>query len=392
MMIQNRPQSLALRTALVILLMPALISCHYGTDAIRTDKDFATLFYSDSGGILCADGIFSVPLPDGASVFFVGDCFVGKLKNGGIDPGTPMLRNAFNFIDKDMTRARAIIRGTLAEPLTLMVPSSLENDTIYRWYWPGHGFTRGDTLYVFALSLYNDPSAIAKLDKKEEEKDEMDKMAEEMFAFRIAGIDLLTYKLPDFTLLENHRIEYDYRKYPIDFGNCVMVDNGFVYIYGTRNEPGISRIHAARTPLNSNVFYANWEFFNGTGWEHNIEASVPINVDISVSEQFSIFRIGNKYILLTMERAGTDIYTYVSDTPTGIFTNKKMQYRPPEPERDTTGRLFVYNALAHPQYISHDELLVSYCVNSFHVRDVYQNADNYRARFLRVPLKKIIGN
>jgi len=376
---------------LIILSVVFYASCQRGEETIQPDKEFSSLFYADSGGILCADGIFSVPLPDGSSVFFVGDCFVGKLMNGGIDPKTPMLRNAFNLINRDITGAKAIIRGTLSEPQTLMVPPCSENDSTYRWYWPGHGFTKGDTLFVFALSLYNDPSAIKKIAKPEEEKDEMDKMAEEMFAFRIAGIDLLSYKLPEFVHLATHTVEYDYRKYPIDFGNCVMIDNGYVYIYGTKNEPHFSKIHVARVPLSRNALYKDWEFFNGSGWDSSISASAPVETDISVSEQFSIFKYYNKYILLTMERAGTDIYTYTADTPTGVFTNKKFQYRPPEPEQDTTGRIFVYNALAHPQYIRNDKLLVSYCVNSFHVKDVYRNAENYRARFLRIPMKKIIG-
>lgn len=376
---------------LIIFSVVFFASCQRGEVTVQPDKEFSSMFYADSGGILCADGIFSVPLPDGSSVFFVGDCFVGKLMNGGIDPKTPMLRNAFNLIDKNMAGAKAIIGGTLSEPQTLMVPPRLENDSIYRWYWPGHGFTRGDTLFVFALSLYNDPSAIKTSAKSEEEKDEMDKMAAEMFAFRIAEIDLLSYKLPGFVHLATHKVEYDYRKYPIDFGNCVMIDNGYVYIYGTKNEPHFSRIHVARVPLNSKVLYKNWEFFNGSGWDTSIAVSAPVETDISVSEQFSIFKYRNKYVLLTMERAGTDIYTYTADTPTGVFTNKKFQYRPPEPGQDTTGRIFVYNALAHPQYIRNDKLLVSYCVNSFHVRDVYRNAENYRARFLRIPMKNIIG-
>jgi len=375
----------------IILTITLFVSCNQGEETVQTDAEFSSLFYADSGGILCADGIFSVPLPDGSSVFFVGDCFVGKLVNGGIDPKTPMLRNAFNFIDRKMTKAQAIIGGTIKNPQTLMTPPRSEHDSVYRWYWPGHGFTKGDTLYVFALNLYNDPAAINKSDKEEEEKDEMDKMAEEMFAFRIAGIDLLAYKLPDFIHLATNRVEYDYSKYPIDFGNCVMVDNGYVYIYGTKNEPHFSKIHVARIPLNSKVLYKDWEFFNGSGWDTSIAASAPIETDISVSEQFSIFKYRNKYVLLTMERAGSDIYNYIADSPTGVFTNKKFQYCPPEPEQDSTGRIFVYNALAHPQYIRNDKLLVSYCVNSFHVRDVYRNAENYRARFLRIPMKNIVG-
>ena len=114
-----------------------------------------------------------------------------------------------------------------------------------------------------------------------------------------------------------------------------------------------------------------------------------MKLDIGVSEQFSIFRIKDTYVLLTMAKMTSDIYTYTSDSPFRNFTNKTFIYHAPEPEADTTHQIFAYNALAHPQYIKDDELLVSYCINSFTVRDVFENAENYRARFIRVPLSLI---
>ena len=63
----------------------------------------------------------------------------------------------------------------------------------------------------------------------------------------------------------------------------------------------------------------------------------------------------------------------------------------PEHDLDTTKNLFPYNPLAHVQYIENNELLVSYCVNSRNVRDVFDNVDNYRARFLRVPMEIILN-
>jgi len=382
--------SLSIYSILAISVNSCNTQTHTNGKSISIDKAFASLFYADSGGISGADGVFSVLLPDSSSVFFLGDCFIGEVINGSRDLKTPMLRNAFNLIDKNKRTARAIVRGSLTEPLTLMEPYKAKGDSTYRWYWPGHGFAKGDTLYVFALNLYNDSSARVKSNKPENEQNEADKLAEDMFSFRISQIDLLSFKLPDFKHIETHKVDFDYTKYPIDFGNCVMIDNGYVYIYGTKNLPGFSKIHAARIPLNSNTFYKGWEYYTDKGWDYNIEKSTPIAIDISVSEQFSIFKYKDKYILLTMERAGFDIYTYTSNSPIGPFTNKKFIYHTPEHEADSTMKLFTYNALAHPQYIENDELLVSYCINSLNVKDVFDNVENYRARFIRVPIQMIL--
>jgi hypothetical protein len=378
----------------VLLLALVVLSCKQQVRkelAVTIDNQFKNLFYADSNGITGADGVFSIRLPDGSSVFLLGDCFLGKVENGTRDINTNMLRNAFIIIDKDKTKVKALYKGTSNDPSTFMIPENEIGDLTYRWYWPGHGFVKSDTIYVFALSLYNEPSAAIKSGKTEEEQDEVDKLAENMFAFRISHIDLLSFRLSDFEHLETHKLDINYPANQIDFGNCVMVDDGYVYIYGTKNFPGNAKIHVARVPLNNRTFYNNWEYSAGTTWDKDIEKSVPIDVDISVSEQFSIFKYSDKYILLTQERAGADIYTYVSDFPNKDFHSKKIIFHTTESESDSTKKIFTYNALAHVQYVENDQLLVSYCVNSFQVRDVFENVETYRARFLRIPIQLILS-
>lgn len=377
----------------ILLFSLAVFSCKHPIRkdlTVAIDRQFKDFFYADSNGISGADGIFSIPLADGSSVFLLGDCFLGKVENGTRDIDTKMLRNALVLIDKNKTGAKPVYKGTYNDPVTFMEPVNEAGDLTYRWYWPGHGFVKSDTIYLFALSLYNVPSVVVKPENTGEEKKEVDILLADMFGFRLSHIDLLSFTLPDFRHIETHKVDINYPVSQIDFGNCVMVDDGYVYIYGTKNFPGNAKIHVARVPLSSRTFYNNWEYSTGTGWDKNIEKSIPIDIDISVSEQFSIFKYKNKYILLTQERTGADIFTYVSDFPNKDFHNKKFIYHTTESESDTTKRIFTYNALAHAQYIENDRLLVSYCVNSFRARDFFENVEAYRARFLRVPLRLIL--
>jgi hypothetical protein len=360
-------------------------------ETISFDEKFKSLFYSDYGGISGADGLFSILLPDGSSVFLLGDCFVGKVKEGVRDSNSIMLRNAFNLIDNNKTKAKAIIRGTSDNPLTFMEPVNEKGDSTYRWYWPGHGFVKNDTIYIFALSMVNDSSVALQSGNTASSDNESNEIAETIFSFRISHIDLLSFTFPEFKHIETHKVEVDYPVNQIDFGNCIMIDKGYIYIYGTKNSPGKAKIHIARIPFSNRLFYKDWEYYTGTKWEKNINRSEPLDIDISVSEQFSIFRYKNKYILLTQERAGTDIYSYISDYPNQDFHNKKLIYHTMESESDSTKMILTYNALAHAQYIENDQLLVSYCVNSFRVRDIFDNVEAYRARFLRVPMQLILS-
>ncbi len=392
--ISNRTASLRASLMLCLFLFLLISACKPGrttTGHVTADEDFRSLFYSDSGGITGADGLFSVLMPDGSSLFMLGDCFLGEVVNGTRDTLTTMLRNAFVLIDSSRTVARPIYRGTWAKPQTLMEPVNEPGDSTYRWYWPGHGFVMNDTVHVFALSLINVPDTAAMQAFYDSESDRpADTAVKNIFTFAISHIDLLSFTFPGFSHLETHRVEINYPVSLIDFGNCVMADGGYLYIYGTRNNPGHSEVHVARVSLESADFYRGWEFFTGKEWDKDISRSAPLDIDISVSEQFSVFRYRDKYILLTQERAGDDIYTYTSDFPHSDFHNKRFIYHAPEADADPDNHIITYNALAHGQYIDDDRLLVTYCVNSLDVRDIFEDVEAYRAQFLRVPMDLIM--
>jgi len=393
-MTQKTPSSWS-ETLRILMTIPGIIilanSCSSPSikepaDQVLIDPVFIELFSPDSGGITGADGIFSIPLPDGSSVFLTGDCFLGEVKDNSRDTGTTMLNNSMILVNPERTEAKAFYKGTYDNPASLIVPEQ-EGEGV-RWYWPGHGFVDDGILYVFALHMYNDPSLVNTSEKDPDEMDKVDEMSENQWSFAVAGIDLLRFSLPDLKILGSDPVEYTYDT-DIHFGNCVFADGNHIYFYGTRNDTDGSNVYVARVKRGNLPYHTNWEFHNGNEWVSDHHRASPIKLDISVSEQFSIFRIRDKYVLLTHGKMTDEIYTYTSDHPEKGFGNKTFIYRSPEPEADPTENLFAYNALAHPQYIDSNMLLVSYCVNSFRVWDVFENADNYRARFIRVPLSMI---
>ena len=314
----------------------------------------------------------------------MGDCFLGEVKNNTRDIHTKMLNNSFIVINKEQNNARAIYKGTYNNPFSIIEPR--QKDTTDRWYWPGHGFVEDSILHVFALNMYNDPKHIIKSDKKEEDMDIVDKMTETMFAFQVYGVDLLTFKLPEFKQLSVDKIQAAYDT-DIHFGNSVFTEGEYIYFLGTKNYADKSKPHIARTKFGKSPYHENWEFHNGDKWITDYMQSKPLDIDISVSEQFSLFKIKDKYALLIQEKGKGDIYTYTSDVLYGDFKNKTFIYHTPERENGVEG-ITTYNAMAHPQYIKDGMLLVSYCTNAA-VREIFNDVNNYRPRFIRVPLLKI---
>ena len=113
---------------------------------------------------------------------------------------------------------------------------------------------------------------------------------------------------------------------------------------------------------------------------------------ISGSEQFSVFRIRDKYVLVVQEGGfmTREIVSYFSDSPYTGWKNRKVLCLTQLPEDVTsTANLFAYNSMAHPQFIENGELLISTCINSFVVEDIFRDAGKYRPVFLRVPVSRI---
>lgn len=377
-----------LPTAVIFTLLVSCVQAPQGElpAAVEQDLQFNELFSPDSGGITGADGLFSIPLPDGRSVFLTGDCFLGKVKGGQRDIDTKMLNNSMIVISKDRSRAEAVYKGSYDQPESLFEPGN--EGGIRHWYWPGHGFVSDSILYVFALNMYNDPALMISSEKDPASMDEVDKLAENQWTFAVAGVDLLCFTLPDLQYIDSEKVSYSY-DLDIHFGNSVFTEGKYHYFYGTRNDPDGSHIYVARVAREDLHLQKNWEFFDGEVWSQDHLTASPMKLDISVSEQFSIFRIKDRYVLLTHSKSTPDIYTYTSTEPHRGFENKKFIYNSPEHGADSAGNLTAYNAMAHPQYTDKDMLLISYCVNSLRVRDVFENVDSYRGRFIRVPLAMI---
>lgn len=323
--------------------IPPAQVCWEAPISVTKAVDFNQLFTRFSGWT-GGDATYSIPLPDGRTLWLFGDSFIGTVNANRTRAGGGFVRNA--FVVQDGTNLTTLTGGVSA----YMVPADAG-----WWYWPGHGLAHGDTLQVMLFGFKSTGGGA--------------------WDFAYASLDVATFHLPDFTLLSIERKKTDPET---NYGACILEDGAYTYLYGSEKQ-GLSKfLHVAR--VKGHNLNSPWEYFNGTDWTSDPAASA--RVFANVSDEFSVFKHNNRYYLLTQHHIlGGEIYLYDSDSPVIGFDHKRTVYCTPQTHE---GNLFTYNAFAHTEFSGNGELLVSYNVNSSVFGDLFSNADNYRPFFVRV--------
>jgi hypothetical protein len=319
--------------------------CWKAPISVTKAGDFNQLFTRSGGGWTGGDATYSIPLPDGRVLWLFGDSFMGTVKPDRSRAGSPFQRNAF-----------VVQQGNDLTTLTGGATAYLEPSEAGWWYWPGHGIAHGDTLQVVMFGFKSTGSGGA-------------------WDFAYASVDVATFLLPSFSLLSLERKVTDPAT---NYGACLLEDGGYTYMYGSEKVGFSKFLHVAR--VKGHDLNGAWEYFTGTAWTTDPNGSA--RVFANVSDQFSVFKDGEQFFLLTQHHIfGGEIYLYDSDNPAIGFSHKKTLYCTPQSHE---GNLFTYNAFAHPEFSGNGELLVSYNVNSSVFADLFRNADNYRPFFVRV--------
>jgi hypothetical protein len=331
------------------------------------DKAFANFFARDCCGMTGADGTYSVLLPDGRTAWIFGDTFLGTVNEDfSREKGDPLfVRNTIAVQDGDnLTTYYGKHDGKAA---SLLIPEGapiggpFSEDSV--WYWPGDGFVENGKFKLFLSKFYQ--------------------ASEGNWGFKWDGTYLAVFTLPGLKLETIEQIAYR-GEVEVHWGHAVCDDaRDFTYIYGL----GSGKPYVARA--NKGEVTSEWEFFAGSHWSNNVNDADPM-VDFQGSEQFSVFKLNDLYVYVSQAGGfSQEVCSFISDNPYTGWTNKKSLFMAVAPVQDTN--LFVYNAVAHPQFTEDNHLLVSYNVNSFELNDLFEDARKYRPVFYRVPLSLIVN-
>ena len=127
-----------------------------------------------------------------------------------------------------------------------------------------------------------------------------------MWDIKWQGSNIATFSLPDIKLEKIDHIPYK-GEIEVHWGHAICDDNpDFTYIYGAGN----AKPYVARAPKGN--ILGQWEFYTGADWVLDPDLAKPM-LDIIGSEQFSVFKLNDKYVYITQEGGfSKNIYSYIS--------------------------------------------------------------------------------
>ena len=351
-----------------------------GQQASYFDSTWTNYFRLNSGGWTAGDATLSVPLPDHRVIWLFGDSYTVNVDT--ITNSLPCLFQVRNCYMVQDSVNRSVFKTILDTTMTGVNQTTFKivpNDTTLLW--PGHGYVRNDTVYLFT-ERYNS-TTLAYL-----------------------GCYLVKLKFPDLHQVGIYHV-HDNGANAI-YGRAVIADtaSGYLYIYGNRLNWIVWEPVVARCSISNPLL--PWEYYDGSGWSWSPGQAMPISSD-PVSPGFSVMKQNGGYYLVTQENGylecglGREIYSYASPEPWGPFTGKKLLYT--EESKFNGWYLLTYNAQAHPYFTENNELLISYNVNDKvdtlvphicpsecrHIWTDRMDADSYRPKFIRVGIDLITG-
>lgn len=301
------------------------------------------------------DVAYSHILPDGKSFWLFGDSFVDTVYADRHRPLKPFIHSTI-VLTNNSGVFTTLYNGTVKDPRPFF------EATEPRQLWPNCAFISKDNKHIYVLMVVIKTTGEGGL-----------------FGFETVGNAAGILSLPELTL-EKTIIINNHPK--IDWSSATLEEGDYVYIYGAESTdklPYTKYMHVCRT-LRSNPL-SKMEFYTGSGWSK--DSSLSTRLQSGVSQQYSVFKIQNKYYLLSQEGIflSPDIYIWDAASPVGPFTRKRKIYTAPQ----SGDNIITYNATVHTEFTTADnKLLVGYCTNSLDGTDIFKNADNYRPYFIWV--------
>ncbi len=316
-----------------------------GGGCARPDDQLDRQWTARGPGLTGGDAGYSLPLPDGRTLWLFGDSFFGTVAAFGERSGSSEIaRNSIVVQDGD--ELRVLNAGTALTPGAH--PGA--------WYWPLDATVEGDEVRLFmARMLQGAPGA------------------DPVYNFWQFGTDVVTLDLDDLTVTDTHTVTADFG---ISWGNAVLEERDHTYVFGLEEAGPVDFVHVARAPAGDVL--GQWEHWDGAGW--SLDPAESAQVAQGTSTQFGVVRQGGRYVLVTQLPVQRDVVAASAPSPTGPWGPPTTIYTVP----DFGPGSFTYNATPHPQLTRDGELVVGYSINTRDLATLFARPNAYRLRFMRV--------
>jgi Domain of unknown function (DUF5005) len=394
----------ALGIALAVALIPGPPSegphnYFAGTATVVPDLAWGDLFqdYGDTSGTWNGgDGAQSLLLPDGSTVWFFADTYLGVVNSDGTRP--PLNTGTAH-------NSAVLYRDGTLGPAYAAAPGST-----------GYSYT-GDYTWVAPPPAY--PSARYELINGDQVIDHGTVYKFYQLADRDLHPDGFGYKLVG-TVIEAFAINGDSLtpaggtpvgvqdsagSDPVIWGAATLVTGGYIYMYGVRPYSTSSRfpLYLARVPVGGLAAGDAWQYFDGTpgcgaaagAWTSDPQAATALRT--GVSSGFSVTDVNGTYVLLTNDTSSADTVS----NAVAFYARCPAGFSPASPEYSIYRPALPYGYLAYeyrivPQFSSGHDVLVSYSIDTLRVdgsclNENFYDAAIYRPHFLAVRLPGIRG-
>jgi hypothetical protein len=328
--------------------------------------------FQRTNGWTGADGNYAVALTNNVTLWLFSDTFVGAVRDGRRVQATMINNSAALQYGTDPASARVEFfhgQSSAGKPAALITPADGQG-----WFWLLDGVMARGKLFLFLgqFERTNDKSALG---------------------FRQIGTWLgevsNPFAPPTQWRITQRRIPFAQFRADenLSFGSAVLATNGFVYVFGTREQKGVGRtMILARVPETDLEHFASWRFRAGDRWSTKVAAAADLCDGMASEYSVSWLPALQRFVLICTENGLSDkILARTAVEPWGQWGPAAVVYRCPEVNWDK--RVFCYAAKAHPMLSSAtNELVVTYAANSFEFAQVMNDARLYWPRFVRVQL------
>jgi Domain of unknown function (DUF4185) len=357
---------------LVLFLLTCVASLHtQGKSAINCTPSFP---FKDSWW--GADAAYSIPLPDGRSVWIFGDTLYGDRRVVEANEAR-MVRNSIGVSTCDGRGWKVdyvMRKGDKGQPLDFF--QAQHKDT---WYWALDGFFYKNDLWVTLLCMRDAP-----------------KSTPIALGFETCGADLAKI-----SGLESDPQRWSVKYFPfVPDGKhaypsaTALVEGEYVYIFALL-ETGSRPMLLTRIPLNG--LYApaeHLQYLSKSGtWKPGLSPADAMNVMKHGNSEMTVRyhpSLKKWVAILNYPKSLSDkIVVRTAPQLAGPWSEGKVIYRIPEMQKGEAGYdndTFCYAAKEHPEFRQSGSLLITYACNTMKVQKLTSELNIYFPKVVRVPL------
>ena len=329
--------------------------------------------FAGKEGWIGGDGVCSAVLGPKRVLWLFGDTLLGTVKDGK-RPGAAMVNNTIGIqsgLGKEATIRFVSGRSKDGKPAAFLVPADGKG-----WFWPQTAVEVEGRLFVFLpqVDRTKDPGVLG---------------------FKTIGQWLAIVENPEDDpeqwRVKQQRLPFaDFQpERALSWGSAVLAVGDYLYVYGFREQGkkiGQRRLTVARVPAKKLDDFTAWEFRTEASWSP--KATDATTLAAGLATEFSVTQApgGKGYVAVYTENGlGNRIVGRFASAPEGPWSAPLLLYTCPEMGKDKG--LFSYAGKAHSWAASGNELLISYCVNSWEFARLFGDETVYRPKFVRVQLR-----